>query len=30
LLQVRELRHRNGGEPNIQERQICPQLVKVF
>jgi hypothetical protein len=30
LLQVRELRGRNGSEPNVQERQLCPQLGKVF
>jgi hypothetical protein len=30
LLQVRELRRHNGGEPQVQERQLCPQLVKVF
>jgi hypothetical protein len=30
LQQVRELRCLNGGELKVQERQPCPQLVKVF
>ena len=29
-LQVRELGHCDGGEPNIQERQTYPELIKLF
>jgi len=27
---MRELRHPDGGEPNVQERQIRSELIKLF